>query len=110
MGLAKPDPADAEAARVSFSADVCGPCHGEPLRHGRYQEWRESGHGDFETAIGEGLGTGGVGANAGCGGCHTGQGFPLFVAQLEGGNPLRTSQRGKCWPHLRSSGRITSSR
>ena len=55
-GAGKPDPADAKAARVSFSADVCAPCHGEPLRHGRYQEWRESGHGDFETAIGEGLG------------------------------------------------------
>ena len=22
----------------------CAPCHGEPLRHGRFQEWRESGH------------------------------------------------------------------
>lgn len=89
-GTARPNVADAEAARISFSADVCGVCHGEPTRHGRYQEWRESGHGDFETAIGEGLGTGGIGPNTSCGGCHSGQGFPLLVAQLESGNPLRT--------------------
>ena len=94
-GLARPNAADAAAARISFSADVCGVCHGEPLRHGRYQEWRESGHGDFETAIHEGLGTGGVGVNSGCGGCHAGQGFPLFVAQLEGGNPHRTLNAAK---------------
>jgi hypothetical protein len=73
-----------------MSADVCGVCHGEPTRHGRYQEWRESGHGDFETAIHEGLNSNGIGVNSSCGGCHAGQGFPLFVAQLEGGNPQRT--------------------
>ena len=89
-GAGQPDPADAKAARVSFSSDVCAPCHGEPLRHGRYQEWRESGHGDFETAIGEGLGSGGVGANANCAGCHSGQGFPYLLGQLQSGNPLRT--------------------
>ncbi|MFH1003837.1 MAG: hypothetical protein V1780_06830, partial [Chloroflexota bacterium] len=27
------------AERVSISADVCGACHGEPARHGRYQQW-----------------------------------------------------------------------
>jgi hypothetical protein len=81
---------DTISARMSVSSDVCGTCHGEPLRHGRFQEWRESGHGDFQTATNEGLGTGGVGANVNCAGCHTGQGFPLWIKQLEGGNPLRS--------------------
>jgi hypothetical protein len=95
-GPAKPNPADAKAARVSFSSDVCAPCHGEPLRHGRFQEWRESGHGNFETAIHEGI-TGvatatpfGTGPNTSCAGCHTGQAFPAWLAQLQGGNPLRS--------------------
>ncbi len=42
-----------DAARVSISSDVCGSCHGEPLRHGRFQQWEESAHGNFETAIAE---------------------------------------------------------
>lgn len=93
--------ADAISARFSLSADVCAPCHGEPLRHGRYQEWRGSGHGDFQTAILEGVSgittanPNGTGPNVNCAGCHTGQGFPLLLAQLQGtgGNtqsPLRS--------------------
>lgn len=95
-GLAKPDPVDANAARVSFSADVCAPCHGEPRRHGRFQEWRESGHGDVELAIAEGVAgvtaavPFGTGPNANCAGCHTSQGYTQLITQLQGGNPLRT--------------------
>jgi hypothetical protein len=88
--------ADQPTARVSVSADVCGVCHGEPLRHGRFQEWRESGHGDFETAMGEGI-TGvaaatptGTGPNSGCAGCHTAQGFLLWISQLQAGSSSRT--------------------
>jgi hypothetical protein len=78
---------DAIAARFSLASDVCGVCHGEPLRHGRYQEWRASGHGDFQTAMLH-LGTS-------CEGCHSAQGFPLLLAQLQGtngntANPNRT--------------------
>lgn len=86
---------DTIASRFSVASDVCGVCHGEPLRHGRYQEWRESGHGDFQTAMSRGLNANGIGPNPSCGGCHTGQGFPLFLSQLQGTNgnpvsPLRT--------------------
>ncbi|MBJ6727922.1 carboxypeptidase-like regulatory domain-containing protein [Geomesophilobacter sediminis] len=81
-------------ARVSWSSDVCGVCHGEPTRHGKWQQWRESGHGDFETAMFEGI----TGSNAtslgsinpSCGGCHTGQAFGRFNRQLQGGNASRT--------------------
>jgi hypothetical protein len=88
--------ADSISARFSVAADVCGVCHGEPLRHGRFQEWRESGHGDFQTAMAEGISgvaaatPTGTGPNTSCAGCHTGQGFPLWLAQLQGGNPSRT--------------------
>jgi len=92
---------DTIGARMSVAADVCGVCHGEPPRHGRYNEWRVSGHGDFQTAMNEGVtGTNaanpiGTGPNLSCCGCHSGQGFPLLIEQLEGtngntANPNRT--------------------
>lgn len=67
-------PQDTEAhaqwgtARVSMSSDTCGTCHGEPKRHGRFQQWQLSGHANFETAVGEGT-------NASCAKCHSAQGF-----------------------------------
>ncbi|MEE9192624.1 MAG: carboxypeptidase regulatory-like domain-containing protein, partial [Candidatus Aerophobetes bacterium] len=30
--------------RINISSDVCGSCHGEPPRHGRFQQWEESKH------------------------------------------------------------------
>jgi hypothetical protein len=82
--------ADAVSSRISVAADACDTCHGEPLIDGRFQEWAGSAHGEYATAMSEGLGSGGVGVNSSCGGCHTGQGFPLLLAQLQGGNASRT--------------------
>ena len=31
-------------SRVSLKSEVCGSCHGEPLRHGRFQQWQLSSH------------------------------------------------------------------
>ncbi len=63
------------SSRTSLKSEVCGYCHGEPPRHGRYQQWKESGHGNFELAIEEG--------EAGrCNRCHTAQGY---LAWLENG-------------------------
>jgi hypothetical protein len=82
LGLPAPGAptATVASARVSFAGALCGSCHGEPARHGRYQEWRESGHGDYETAINEGWS--GAAINAGCGACHVGQGFLQWYQQL----------------------------
>ncbi|MFO1050768.1 MAG: carboxypeptidase regulatory-like domain-containing protein [Planctomycetota bacterium] len=52
--------------RISVSAAVCGTCHGEPLRHARYQQWQRSGHANFEVAISE--------SSSSCSKCHTAQG------------------------------------
>src|SRR5512147_2257848 len=69
--------------RISLSADVCGACHGEPLRHARFQQWEDSGHGSYELAAEEGT-------SANCAGCHTAQGFMVLLPRLQSGIPLRT--------------------
>lgn len=66
--------------RVSLSSDVCGTCHGEPLRHGRYQQWQLSGHANYEVAIAEGT-------NGGCAKCHSANGFLAWVPVLTGQKP-----------------------
>ena len=79
--------AEEKARRVSMDAGVCARCHGEPARHGRYQEWQISGHANFETALGEGITA--TGANANCAGCHTAQGALEWFGQLKAGLPFR---------------------
>ncbi len=70
-----------DSARVSISSDVCGACHGEPPRHARYQQWEESGHGNYDLAISEAT-VEGRGSLAGhCGRCHSGQGFLAWIEQ-----------------------------
>ncbi len=61
-------------ARTSLSSDVCGTCHGEPLRHARFQQWEESGHGDFTLAVSRGT-------SSSCARCHTTQGFLIWLEQ-----------------------------
>lgn len=79
-----------KARRVSLDAGVCARCHGEPARHGRYQEWQLAGHANYDTAVGEGFsGTPPV-IRSSCAGCHTGQGFLQWVNQLKAGNASRT--------------------
>ncbi len=67
-------------ARVSLASNVCAVCHGEPLRHARYQQWQLSRHSNFELAIDEG-------DSASCSRCHTGQGFLTWLPQLVAGDP-----------------------
>ncbi len=69
-----------EAMRINISSDVCGACHGEPPRHGRFQQWEESKHANYDLAIERA-------DNASCGRCHVGQGFLAWLPQLEAGNP-----------------------
>ncbi|MCO6412714.1 MAG: carboxypeptidase regulatory-like domain-containing protein [Thiogranum sp.] len=57
------------APRVSLSADVCGSCHGEPARHGRFQQWLLSNHADYDLARSRGASSGN------CARCHSGNGF-----------------------------------
>lgn len=86
-----------EGPRTSLASDVCGSCHGEPLRHGRYQQWLDSGHANFDLAIERavsyttstsGIPTGQV--STGCGGCHSAQGFLVYLNQLQSGVASRT--------------------
>jgi hypothetical protein len=78
-GVLQPD-----EARVSLSADVCGSCHGEPLRHARFQQWQLSRHSNYELAIDEG-------DSGSCSRCHTVNGFLTWLPVLKGdvpGDPL----------------------
>jgi hypothetical protein len=77
-----------KARRVSLDSGVCARCHGEPARHGRYQEWQLSRHSNYGTAIGESFDAAGAIRNS-CAGCHSAQGFLLWSAQLKGGNASR---------------------
>ena len=70
-----------DSARVSLSSDVCGACHGEPARHGRYQQWEESGHAKYDPALLEGTVEGRGATAAHCGRCHSGQGFIAWIEQ-----------------------------
>jgi hypothetical protein len=74
-------------SRTSMSADVCAVCHGEPLRHSRFQQWQESGHGNFALAVEEGTGSN-------CAGCHSAQGFMVWLPRLQSGIPLRSIPSG----------------
>ncbi|MHC5011325.1 MAG: hypothetical protein ACYTG6_10295, partial [Planctomycetota bacterium] len=60
-------PVDETHPRFDVRADVCATCHGEPLRHARFQQWQESGHGNYETAMAE--------SRTSCNKCHTAQGY-----------------------------------
>jgi len=73
-----------DEARVSLSAEVCGSCHGEPLRHARFQQWQLSRHSNYEVAIAEGT-------DPTCARCHTVNGFLTWLPVLTGevpGDPL----------------------
>jgi hypothetical protein len=70
-----------DPARISIGADVCGTCHGEPARHGRFQQWQQSPHSNYELALEVGT-VDARGSTAGhCGRCHTGQGFLTWIEQ-----------------------------
>jgi len=66
--------------RKTLSADVCATCHGEPLRHARYQQWQLSGHANYELAIDEG-------DSGNCSRCHTVNGFLEWLPILLDNDP-----------------------
>jgi nitrate/TMAO reductase-like tetraheme cytochrome c subunit len=76
------------ANRVSYDAELCADCHGEPGRHNRYQLWQQSTHGAgllrgstetaYELAYAEG-------ASASCARCHSAQGFKMWTDQINSG-------------------------
>jgi hypothetical protein len=73
-------PTDANP-RTSVSSDVCGVCHGEPARHGRFQQWQESGHANYELSIDEATVENRGATAAHCGRCHSAQGFIAWSQQ-----------------------------
>jgi hypothetical protein len=80
-----------KSIRTSLGSEVCAQCHGEPLRHGRFQQWQESGHANNELALEEGavdssgtMPTDLTAANNNanhCGRCHSAEGYLTWMAQ-----------------------------
>ena len=68
------------ASRITLSSDGCATCHGEPLRHARFQQWQLSGHANYELAIDEG-------ESGGCARCHTVNGFLAWLPVLLDNDP-----------------------
>ena len=68
------------APRATLAADGCATCHGEPLRHARFQQWQLSGHANYELAIEEG-------ESGNCSRCHTANGFLTWLPILEDDDP-----------------------
>jgi hypothetical protein len=66
--------------RANISANVCAVCHGEPLRHARFQQWQLSRHANYELAVDEG-------ESGNCARCHTGNGFLTWLPVLLGDTP-----------------------
>ncbi len=60
--------------RITLSSSMCGVCHGEPPRHGRFQQWQLSAHANYELAIEEG-------ESGSCSRCHTANGFIQWVEE-----------------------------
>ncbi|NIM00326.1 MAG: hypothetical protein GTO30_05875 [Acidobacteria bacterium] len=66
--------------RVDLSSDVCAVCHGEPLRHARFQQWQLSAHANYELAIDESV-------SGNCSRCHTANGFLEWLPILLDDDP-----------------------
>ncbi|MCX5824988.1 MAG: hypothetical protein NTY86_16205, partial [Deltaproteobacteria bacterium] len=68
------------SARISYSSEVCGPCHGDTDNH-EYSDWsipnpvNNLGHSNRSRAIASGTSTS-------CGRCHSAQGYTIYVDQL----------------------------
>ncbi|UCD76383.1 MAG: hypothetical protein JSV91_05545 [Phycisphaerales bacterium] len=75
-------------ARVSLASEGCAICHGEPLRHARFQQWQLSGHGNYELAIDESQ-------SGTCSKCHTVNGFlawmPALLGEGDVGDPVEVT-------------------
>ncbi|MBI2850470.1 MAG: carboxypeptidase regulatory-like domain-containing protein [Chloroflexi bacterium] len=65
-----------DVARVTLSAEACGACHGEPPRHGRFQQWQESANSGIESTTTPERAT-----SSSCARCHSAQGFLLWLKQ-----------------------------
>jgi hypothetical protein len=71
------DPADAShfSPSITIASEDCATCHGEPLRHARFQQWQLSRHANYELAVDEG-------ESGNCSRCHTGNGFLAWLPVL----------------------------
>jgi hypothetical protein len=83
------DPANVSLnSRVSFSANVCATCHARAPKHGRFSQWKNSGHASLATVTFNSNPDGTLSASCAC--CHTAQGFKAYVRILPTANGDRS--------------------
>jgi hypothetical protein len=75
-------------SRVSFSANVCATCHARAPKHGRFSQWKTSGHGSYATVTFNSNPDGTLAAACAC--CHTAQGFRAYLRILPTANGDRS--------------------
>lgn len=80
--------------RVSLSSDVCATCHGEPPRHGRFQQWQLSKHANYDLAGEEATVEARGQTASSCGRCHSVQGFLAWISQVDASGALPGAIQG----------------
>jgi hypothetical protein len=75
-------------SRVSFSANVCATCHARAPKHGRFSQWKNSGHAALASVTFNSNPNGTLSASCAC--CHTAQGFKAYVRILPTANGDRS--------------------
>ena len=76
-----------KSPRISYSAELCGNCHGRTSHH-KYSEWatlNSDGAGHANRALATSTGASATGLSASCGRCHAAQGYVMYVDQLKAG-------------------------
>lgn len=74
-------------SRVSYSANVCATCHARAPKHGRFSQWKNSGHASYATVTFNSNPDGTLSASCAC--CHTAQGFKAYTKILPTANGNR---------------------
>lgn len=75
-------------SRVSFSSNTCATCHARAPKHGRFSQWKTSGHASLATVTFNSNTDGTLAASCAC--CHTAQGFKAYRAILPTANGNRS--------------------
>ncbi|MBJ6726927.1 carboxypeptidase-like regulatory domain-containing protein [Geomesophilobacter sediminis] len=75
-------------SRISFSANVCATCHARAPKHGRFSQWKSSGHASMATTTFNSNADGTLANSCAC--CHSAQGFRAYLKILPTANGNRS--------------------
>ncbi len=79
LGTARP--------KAEYAAEACNVCHDATTHHDKGYMWKQGKHSDLTLAMAEATVEGRGTTAAHCGRCHSAQGFVVWLAQQQCGNP-----------------------